>query len=101
MHECNLGLAIGGTLLEDSDKLDISGVTFDYIMTIEKHLHSFPRAVSQRLGILRMSCGYSTIDCFLGDASKDLSFPFWSTVLLGVVPGCRCTPLPNCVVSGV
>ena len=33
----------------------IFGVTFDATMTFEKHLRSFYRATSQRLGILRKS----------------------------------------------
>ena len=46
-------LTIRGTVLEESDDLDILGVTFDSKMTFEKHLRTVSRATSQRLGILR------------------------------------------------
>ena len=42
-------------MLKESDDLVILGVTFDFIMTSEKHLRSVSRAASQRLGILRKS----------------------------------------------
>ena len=45
-------LTIGGTVLKDSDDLDILGVTLDSKMTLENHLHSVSRAASQMLGIL-------------------------------------------------
>ena len=44
---------IGGPVLKESDDLVILGVTFDLMMTFEKHLRSVSRAASQRLGILR------------------------------------------------
>ena len=43
---------IDGTVLKESDDINILGVTFDSKMTIEKHLRSASRAASQRLGIL-------------------------------------------------
>ena len=56
MHPQLPPLTIGGTVLKESDDLVILGVTFDSkIMTFEKHLRSFSRAASQRLGILRKS----------------------------------------------
>ena len=48
-------LTIGGTLLKESDDLDLLGVLFDSKMTFEKHLRSVSRASSQWLGILRKS----------------------------------------------
>ena len=55
MHPQSRPLTIGGTVLKESDDLDILGVTFDSKMTFEKHLRSVSRAASQRLGILRKS----------------------------------------------
>ena len=40
---------------KESGDLVILGVTFDSMMTFEKHLRSVFRAASQRLGILRKS----------------------------------------------
>ena len=48
-------LTIDGTVLKESDDLDILGVTFDSKLTFEKHIRSVSRAASQRLGILRKS----------------------------------------------
>ena len=48
-------LTIDGTVLKESDDLDILGVKFDSKLTFEKHLRSVSRAASQRLGILRKS----------------------------------------------
>ena len=48
-------LTIVGTVLKESDDLDIMGVTFDSKMTFDKHLRSVSRASSQRLGILKKS----------------------------------------------
>ena len=55
MHPQSPALAIGGTVLKESDDLVILGVTFDSKMTFEKHIRSVSRAASQRLGILRKS----------------------------------------------
>ena len=55
MHPQSPPLTIGGTVLKESDDLDILGVTFDSRMTFEKHLRSVSRAATQRLGILRKS----------------------------------------------
>ena len=46
-------LTIDGTVLKESDDLDILGVTFDFKLTFEKHLRSVSRAVFQRLGIFK------------------------------------------------
>ena len=50
MHIQSLPLTIDGTVLKESDDLDILGVTFDSRMSFEKHLCSVSRAASQRLG---------------------------------------------------
>ena len=55
MHPQSPPLTTDGTVLKESDDLDILGVTFDSKLTFEKHLRSVSRAASQRLGILRKS----------------------------------------------
>ena len=55
MHPQSPPLTIDGTVLKESDHLDILGVTFDAKLTFKKHLRSVSRASSQRLGILRKS----------------------------------------------
>ena len=44
MHPQSLPLTIDGTVLKESDDLDILGVTFDSKLTFEKHLRSVSRA---------------------------------------------------------
>ena len=51
MHPQPPPLTIDGTVLKESNDLDIFGVTFDSKLTFEKHLRSVHRAASQRLGI--------------------------------------------------
>ena len=74
-------LTVGGSVLKESVDLDILGVTFDSMMTFEKHLHSLP----EQLLIGYVSCGssaeYFMIGCSCGDAFAVLSCPFLSTVL--------------------
>ena len=53
MHPQSPALAIGGTVLKESDDPVTLGVTFHSNMTFDKHLRSVSRAASQRLGILR------------------------------------------------
>ena len=55
MHPQSPALIIGVTALKESDDLVILGVTFDSMMTFEKHLRPVSRTASQRLGILRKS----------------------------------------------
>ena len=55
MHPQSSPFTIDGTVLKESDDLDILGVTFDSKLTFEKHLCWVSRAASQRLGILRKS----------------------------------------------
>ena len=42
MHPLSPTLTRGGTMLKESDDLDILRKTFDYMMTFEKHLRSVP-----------------------------------------------------------
>ena len=51
IHPQSPPLIIYGTVLKESDDLDILGVTFDSKLTFEKHLRTVSRAASQRLGI--------------------------------------------------
>ena len=51
IHPQSPPLAIGGTVMKESDDLDTLGATFDSKMTFEKHLRTVSRAASQRLGI--------------------------------------------------
>ena len=53
MHSQSPTLTIGGTVLKESDDLVILGVTFDFMMTFDKHHRSVSRAASQRLAIYR------------------------------------------------
>ena len=53
MHPQSPPLTTGGTVLKESDYLDILGVTFDSTLTFEKHLRLDSRASSERLDILR------------------------------------------------
>ena len=55
MHPQSPPITIGGTVLKESDDLDILGVTFDSKVTFGKHLRSVSRAASQRLGIMSKS----------------------------------------------
>ena len=55
MHPQSPPLTIDGTVLKESNDLDILGVTFDSKFTFEKHLRSVSRAASQRFGSLRKS----------------------------------------------
>ena len=53
MHPQSPPLTIGGTVLKESDDLDIFGATVDSKMTFEKYLCSVSTAASQRLVILK------------------------------------------------
>ena len=55
MHPHSPPFTIDGTVLKQSDDLDILGVTFDCKLTFDKHLRSVSSAASQRIGILRKS----------------------------------------------
>ena len=55
MHPQSPPLTIDGSVLKESDDLDILGASFDSKLTFEKHLRSVSRAASERLGILRKS----------------------------------------------
>ena len=86
MHPQSPPFFIDGTVLKESDDLDILGVTFDSKLTFEKHLRSVSRAASQRLGILRKSWKVFHDELFIGRCFWGLSYQFWNTVLQ-----CRCS----------
>ena len=95
-------LTSGGTVLKESDDLDILGVTFHPKMTFEKHLHSVSRAASQRLGILRKSWRIFNDRLLLGRCFLGLPCGF-EVLFRSVVLGCRYTPCTTVlyrVVSG-
>ena len=75
MHPQSPPLAIGGTVLKESDDHVILGVTFDSKMTFEKHLRSASRAASQRLGILRKSWRVFHDRALLGRWFRDFVLP--------------------------
>ena len=52
MHSQLPPLTIDGNVLDESDDLDISALTFDSKMTFDKHFRSILRAASRGLGIL-------------------------------------------------
>ena len=53
MHPQSAQSSIGGTMLKDSDSIDIFRVTSDSKITFEKHLHSVSRAASQMHGFFK------------------------------------------------
>ena len=54
MHPQSPPLNIGGIVLKESVEVDILRVTFDFRMTVGKHLTSISRAASQCICILRL-----------------------------------------------
>ena len=98
VHPQEPPLTIDGTLLKESDNLDILGVTFDSKLTFEKHLRSVSRAASQRLGILRKSWLVFHDWLLIGDTFGVLSWKF-GTLFCSVVFSCQCTKLLNRLVS--
>ena len=82
MHPQPLPLTINAFVLKESVDLEIFGVTFDSKLTFEKHLRSFSRASSQRLGILRKSWRvFHDRLLIAGDAFGVLSCQFGNAVL--------------------
>ena len=92
MHPQSPPLTIGGTVLKESDDLDILGVTFDSRMTFEKHFHSVSRAASQRLGILRRSWRVFHDRLLLGRCFWGFCPARFGVLFSSVVLGCRYTP---------
>ena len=70
-------LTIDGTVLKESDDLDIFGVTFDSKLTFEKHPRSLSRAASQRLGILRKSWRVFHDRLLIGRGFWGFVLPVW------------------------
>ena len=93
MHPQSPTLTIDGTVLKESDVLDILRVTFDSKLTFEKHLRSVSRAASERLGILRKSWRVYVRSPHI-DREMLLGFCLSSFGILfcSVVFGCRYTP---------
>ena len=80
-------------MLEESNTIDISGVTFVSKKTFEKVLRSVSRAASKRLGILRNSRRVFRVilgigRCFRGFVLNVLEYLLFCSVVLG----CRYTP---------
>ena len=75
MHPQSPPLTVGQTVLKESDIIVILGATFDSKMTFEKHLRSFSRAASQRLGILRKSWRVFHDRSLLGRFFRDFVLP--------------------------
>ena len=88
IHTQSPPLTIDGTLLKESDDLDILVVTFDSKMTFEKHLRSVSRAASQRLGFLGKSWRVlPDLEMLSGVCPAH-----FGVLLCSVVLGCRYTP---------
>ena len=81
MHPQSPPLTIDGTVLKESDDLDILGVTFNSKLTFEKHLRSVSRAASQILGILGKSWRIFHDRLLIGRCFWGFVFQFWNTVL--------------------
>ena len=77
-----LPLTIGGTVLKESDDLDILGVTFDSKMTFVKHHLSVSRAASHMNGTLRKFSQVSYRRLLERLFRCLVSCPFCGTVLL-------------------
>ena len=75
MHPQSPPLTIVRTVLNESDDLDILGVTFDSNIDFEKHLRSVSRAASQRHGILRKSWRVSHDRSLLGRCFRGFVLP--------------------------
>ena len=101
MHPQSSPLTIDGTVLKESDDLDILRVTFDSKLTFEKHLHSVSRATSQRLGILKKSWRVFHGRLFIGRCFLGFCLASFRILFCSVVFSCQYTPkLLDRVVSG-
>ena len=92
MHPQSPPLTIDGTVLKESDDLDILRVTFDSKLTFEKHLRSVSRAAFQRLGILRKSWRVFLDKLFIREMLLGFCLASFGILFCGVVFGCRYTP---------
>ena len=61
MHPQSPPLTIGGTVLKESDKIDILGATLNSKISFGNHICSVSKAASQMLGSLRKSCAVASI----------------------------------------
>ena len=88
MHPQSQPLTIGPTVMKESDDLVIVGVTFVSKMTFEKHLRSFSRVASQRLGILRKSLRVFHDRSFLGRCFRGFVLPVFRGFVLSCSAAC-------------
>ena len=70
-----------GTVLKESDDLDILGVTFVSKKTFKNIFTQFPKQLLEDMVSCGSPCENSMVDCYLGGALGVLPCPFWSTVL--------------------
>ena len=63
-------------MLKESDDLDMLGLKFDSKMTFEKNLRSPFRPLLKDLKSCGSTIEDSMLDCFFGDAFRDLSCMF-------------------------
>ena len=89
MHPESPPLTIDGTVLKESDYLDILGVTFDSKLTFEKHLRSVSRAASQRLGILRKSWRVFHDKLLIAEMFWGFCLASFGILFCSVVLGCQ------------
>ena len=87
MHPKSPPLTIGGTVLKESDDLDILGVTFDFKINFKKHFRSVSRTASRKLGILRKPGRVFHDRSLLGRW-----FRSFVDQLCSVVLSCQCSP---------
>ena len=89
MHPQSPPLTIDGTVLKESDDLDVLGVTFDSKLTFEKHLRSVSRAASQRLGIFRTSWQVFHDKLLIGICFWGFCLASFGILFCSVVFGCQ------------
>ena len=80
MHPQSPPLTIRGTVLKESDALDILGVRFDFKKTLRNIFTRFPEQPLKGLVNWESPGEYLKIDRFLRDASRVLCGPFWNTI---------------------
>ena len=85
-------MTLDGTLLKESADLVILGVTFDAMMTLEKHLRSVSSAAAQRVGIMRKSWQVFHDRSLLVRSFLSFVLHGFGVLLSSVVLSCRHTP---------
>ena len=81
MHPQSPPLTIDGSVLKESDNLDILGVIFDSKLTFGSIFARSPEQLPKDLVSSGSRGGYSTTNCSSGDAFGVLFSQFWNTVL--------------------